>query len=127
MFLSAFIFILKKKHPCHTKLWCAFRCLISRPQKSNSEISKSNSREITSFSNTLLRYFRGSRSSQCFILSTSPHYSLPSKFVLPIVSTAFKVSVFTLILNLFQNCIVNIFQVHHLTKKCSYINILKLF
>ena len=39
-----------RKNPCHTKL-CAFRCLIS---KSNSEVTKSNSQKITSFSKTTL-------------------------------------------------------------------------
>ena len=56
----------RKKHPCHTKL-CVFIWLISRPQVcSKLEVSKSNSWKITSFSKTML---------QCFIPSTSPHYS----------------------------------------------------
>ena len=46
----------RKKHPCHTKKIVG-KLLLS-PK---------------------LRHFRGSRFSQCFILSTSPHYSLPSK------------------------------------------------
>ena len=58
---------------------CAFRCLTSSPQHSKYEISKSNSWKITSFLKKL-RYFRGSRFSHCFVLSTSPHYSLPIRF-----------------------------------------------
>ena len=58
---------------CLTKL-CAFRYLTS---KSNSEVSKSNLWKITSFLKTF--YFRGSRFSQCFTLSTAPHDSLPRK------------------------------------------------
>ena len=63
----------KKKTPLshhgRTKL-CAFRCLRSWNQI----------REKL-FLSWKLRYFRGSCFSQCFILSTSPHYSLPSKFL----------------------------------------------
>ena len=46
-----------------------------------------------------LHHFRGSRFSQCFILSTSPYYSLPGRFYannnfeyLPTVSTAFNMN-----------------------------------
>ena len=66
----------RKKHPCHTKL-CAFRCLISRPQILNLR-SRNQIRGKLLLSQKLC-HFRGSRFSQCFILSTSPHYSLPSK------------------------------------------------
>ena len=45
---------------------------------SNSEVSKSNSWKITSFSKTTSLQ-RESRFSQCFIPSTSPYYSLPSE------------------------------------------------
>ena len=51
----------RKKHHCHTKL-CTFRCLISRPQVVKLLLSRK------------LHHFRGSRFSQDFILSTSPHY-----------------------------------------------------
>ena len=61
----------KKKNPSHTKL-CAFRCLISRPQILNQIRGKL-------LLSRKLFYFRGRRFSQCFILSTSPHYSLPRK------------------------------------------------
>ena len=66
----------RKKHPCHTKL-CAFICLISRPQILNLR-SRNQIREKLLLSQKL-HYFRGSRFSQCFILSTSPHYLLPSE------------------------------------------------
>ena len=66
----------RKKHPSHRKL-CAFRCLISRPQILNLRSQNQISGNIL-LSQKLL-HFRGSRFSQCFILSTSPHYSLPSK------------------------------------------------
>ena len=41
----------RKKHPCHTKL-CAFRWLIFETSSSKSEVFKSNSWKITSFSKT---------------------------------------------------------------------------
>ena len=66
----------RKKHPCHTKL-CAFRCLISRPQILN--LRSRNQIRGKLLLSRKLRHFRGSRFSQCFILSTSPHYSLPSE------------------------------------------------
>ena len=71
----------KKKHPCHTKL-CAFRCLISRPQILN--LRSRNQIRGKLLLSRKLRHFRGSHFSQCFIistliLSTSPHYSLPSE------------------------------------------------
>ena len=51
-----------------------FQMLDFETSNSKTEVSKSNlilSRK--------LRPFRGSRLSQCFILATSPHYSLQSK------------------------------------------------
>ena len=66
----------RKKHHCHTK-FCAFRCLISRLQILNMR-SLNQIREKKLLSRKL-HYFRGSRFSQCYILSTSPHYSLPRK------------------------------------------------
>ena len=66
----------RKKHPCHTKL-CAFRCLISRPQILNLRSPNQICGKIL-LSRKLL-HFRGSHFSQCFILSTSPHYLVPSK------------------------------------------------
>ena len=54
----------RKKHPCHTKL-CAFRWLISRPQVLQIRGKLLLSRKLW--------HFRGSRFSQCFIPSTSPH------------------------------------------------------
>ena len=66
----------RKKHPCHMKL-CAFRCLISRPQILN---MKSRNRILGKLLlSRKLRHFRGSCFSQFYILSTSPHYSSPSK------------------------------------------------
>ena len=62
----------------------AFRCLISRPQ-----ILKLRSRNPIRGKLLLSRkllHFRWGRFSQCLILSTSSHYSLPSKvFVLIII------------------------------------------
>ena len=66
----------RKKHPCYTKL-CAFRWLISRPQVLNFR-SQNQIRGKLLLSQKLW-HFRGSRFSQCFILSTSPHYSSPRK------------------------------------------------
>ena len=66
----------EEKHPCHTKL-CAFRCLISRPQILN--LRSQNQIRGKLLLSRKLRYFRGSHFLQCFILSTSPHYLLPSK------------------------------------------------
>ena len=66
----------KKKHPCHTKL-CTFRCLISRPQILNLRSRNQTRRKL--LLSQKLRYFRGSRISQCFILSIAPHYLLLSK------------------------------------------------
>ena len=66
----------KKKKSCHTKL-CAFRCLISRPQFLN--LRSPNQIRGKLLLSWKLRHFRVSRFSQCFILPTSPHYSLPSE------------------------------------------------
>ena len=66
---SCEILMKEKKHPCHTKL-CAFRCLISRPQ-----ILNLRSRIKVGKIKSLLR----EPFSQCFILSSSPHYSLLSE------------------------------------------------
>ena len=67
----------RTKHPCHTKL-CAFRCLISKPQililRSRNQI---RGKLLLS---RKLGYFSGSRFSQCFIPSTSPHYTYQVKF-----------------------------------------------
>ena len=62
----------ERKKPCHTKL-CVFWCLILRPQILN---LRSRSQLLLS---RKLGHFRGSCFSQCFILSTSPHYLLPCK------------------------------------------------
>ena len=66
----------RKKLTCHTKL-CAFRCSISRPQILNLRSRNQIRGEL--LHSWKLRHFRGSHFSQCFILSTSPHYSLPSE------------------------------------------------
>ena len=66
----------EKKHPCHTKL-CAFRWLISRPQVLNLRSRNQICGKL--LLSRKLWHFRGSRFSQCFILSTSPHYSSPRK------------------------------------------------
>ena len=60
----------RKQHPCYTKL-CAFKCLISRPQILNLR-SRNQIRGKLLLSRKLC-HFRGSRLSQCFILSTAPH------------------------------------------------------
>ena len=87
----------RKKHPCHTKL-CAFRCLISRPQILNLRSQNQIRRKL--LLSRKLRYFRGSRFSQCFILSTSSYTRYLVRFYannyfeqLPIVSTAFKLKI----------------------------------
>ena len=66
----------RKKRPCHTKL-CAFRWLISRPQ--NLILRSRNKIYGKLLLSRKLRHFRGSRFSQCFIPSTSSHYSSPRK------------------------------------------------
>ena len=66
----------RKKTHCHTKL-CAFRCLISRPQILQLRSRNQIRRKL--LLSRKLHFFRESRFSQCFILSTSPHYSLPSE------------------------------------------------
>ena len=67
----------ERKHPCHTKL-CAFRCLISRPQILN--LRSRNQVRGKLLLSRKLRHFRGSRFSQCFILSTSPQPSDQVRF-----------------------------------------------
>ena len=67
--------IMKEKAPLSHEVVC-FLMLDFDTSNSKSEVSKSNSRKITSFSKTT--YFRGNRFSQCLIPPTSPHYSLPS-------------------------------------------------
>ena len=59
-------------HHGHTKL-CAFRCLILIPQILN--LRSRNQILGKLYRSQKLHYFRGSRFSQCFILSTTPHYS----------------------------------------------------
>ena len=66
----------RKKHPCHTKL-CAFRLLISRPQVLNLRSWNQNRGKLRL--SLKLWHFRGSRFSQCFIPSSSPHYPSPRK------------------------------------------------
>ena len=66
---------MKEKTPLSQKL-CAFRCLISRPQYL---ILRSRNQFRGKFIlSRKLHHFRGSRFSQCFILSTSPitHYQV---------------------------------------------------
>ena len=58
--------IMEEKTPLSHEVVC-FQMLGFETSKSNSEVSKSKSFKITSFSKTI-RYFRGSRFSQCFIL-----------------------------------------------------------
>ena len=57
--------------PCHTKL-CAFGCLISMPQNLNLRSQNQVCGKL--LLSRKLCYFRRSRFSQCFILSTAPHY-----------------------------------------------------
>ena len=64
-----------KNNPCHTS--CVFRWLISRPQVLNLR-SRNQFRGKLLLSQKLW-HFRGSRFSQCFIPSTSPHYLSPRK------------------------------------------------
>ena len=73
-----------------------FQMQVDFETSSNSEVSKSNSWKITSLSKTTV--LRGSRFSQCFILSTALHcllyqvrfYAKKYFELLPIVSTAFN-------------------------------------
>ena len=67
--------IMEEKTPnCHTKL-CAVRCLSVGPQNLILRSLNQTRGKLP----WKLSYFRGSHFSQCFIiLSTSPHYSLPS-------------------------------------------------
>ena len=66
----------RRKHPCHTKL-CAFRWLTSRPQVLNLRSWNQICGKL--LLSRRLWHFRGSRFSQCFIPSASPHYSSPRK------------------------------------------------
>ena len=65
--------IIKKeqKKPLSHEVVC-FQMLDSKTSNSKSEVWKSNLWKITSYRK--LSHFRGSRFSQCFIPSTSPHY-----------------------------------------------------
>ena len=72
----------RQKHPCHTKL-CEFRWLISRPQVLN--LRSRNQIHGKLLLSQKLWLFRGSRFSQCFIPSTSPHYSSPRKVLCYII------------------------------------------
>ena len=66
----------RKKCLCHTKL-CVFRWLISRPQVLNLR-SRNQIRGKLLLSRKLW-HFRGSHFSQCFLPSTSLHYSSSRK------------------------------------------------
>ena len=66
----------RTKHPCHTKL-CLFRWLILRPQVLNLR-SRNQIRGKLLLSRKLW-HFRGSRFSQWFIPSNSPHFLSPRK------------------------------------------------
>ena len=65
-----------KKTPLSHEVVCV-QMLDFETSSSNLEVSKSNSWKTTHFSKTC--HFRGSRFSQCFIPSTSLHYSSPIK------------------------------------------------
>ena len=65
----------RKKHPCHTK-WFAFRWFILAQILNRRSRNQIRGKLLLS---QKLWHFRGSRFSQCFIPSTSPHYSSPSK------------------------------------------------
>ena len=58
-------------------LLCAFKCLIARPQILNLRPQNQNHGKITSFLKTTS--FQREPAAHCFTLSTSPHYSIPSK------------------------------------------------
>ena len=73
----------------------AFKCLISRPQNLILRFRSQICGKL--LPSRKLRYFIGSRFSQCFIPSTAPHNRYQVRFyannyfeLLPIVSTAFK-------------------------------------
>ena len=68
--------IMKEKKQLVTRSCVLFRCLIWRPQILNLRSWNQICRKL--LLSRELRHFRGSRFSQCFILSLSPHYSLPS-------------------------------------------------
>ena len=69
---------MKEKTPMSHQVVC-FQMLqmILRPQILNLRSGNQISGKV--FLSQKLLHFRGSRFSQCFILPTSPHYSLPSK------------------------------------------------
>ena len=71
---------MKEKTPLSYEVVC-FLMLDFETTSSKSEVSKSNTWKIASFSKTNVRHFSGSRFTQCFIQSTSPHYLLSSKFL----------------------------------------------
>ena len=72
--------IMKEKTPLSHEVAC-FQMLDFKTSNSNSEVSKSNSRKITSLSKSNVCHFRLSRFSQCFILSsTALHCLLACKF-----------------------------------------------
>ena len=66
---------MKEKTPLSDEVVC-FQMLYFETSKSNSEVSKQIRGKLLLFRK--LRHL-GGRFSQCFILSTAPHYSLPSK------------------------------------------------
>ena len=68
---------MKEKTPLSHKV-VGFQMLDFETSTSKSEVSNFKFDENNILSRKL-RHFRGSCFSQCFILSTSPHYSLPSK------------------------------------------------
>ena len=70
--------IMEEKTSLSHKL-CAFRCLILRPQILNLRSQNQICGKL--LLSWKLHYFRGSRFSQWFILSTALHCSLPSKFL----------------------------------------------
>ena len=66
---------MKEKTPLSHEVVC-FQMLGFETSNSKLEVLKKSIRGNLLLS-PKLRHFRGSRFSQCFILSTSPHYSLP--------------------------------------------------
>ena len=71
--------IKEEKHPCPPKL-CALRCL---EFETSAEVSNSKSNNCSEklLLYRKLSYFRGSRFSQCLILSIALHCLLPKKFL----------------------------------------------
>ena len=68
--------VMKETTPLSGKVVCV-QMLYFETSNSKSEATKSKSWNI--ILSRKLHHFSGSRFSQCFIPSTSPHYSLPSK------------------------------------------------